>query len=231
MELPQLSPAAPGCTRCALSGGGLRSPGIPSRWLPSSLPPGGETPTLLVLGMHPGAEDDAAGECWRGRAGRVMEESYLRGSGATSEFTIYLANAARCWTPAGRPPSPHEYRCCWQWHGAAETVAIAKAHARARMLCVLCAGDHPLRQFTQWTGRRLKMQEAFAAQGHERMVPGTQRAVRVHCTYHPSACLRAPGKINAVADHMRVLVDAVRGEGPMRDPPRLVRASKEWRTS
>ena len=65
---------------------------------------------MLVVGEAPGADEDAQGEPFVGRAGRLLN-SMLRAVGMPRE-TVYIANLLKCRPPGNRDPAPEEVRCC-----------------------------------------------------------------------------------------------------------------------
>ena len=75
-----LLPPKPSCTACDLHSA-AKNVGIPSRHLPSSLPPDPANPVVIVIGMNPGTQEDRAGECWIGPSGQLLSGPYLTGSG------------------------------------------------------------------------------------------------------------------------------------------------------
>jgi hypothetical protein len=106
-----LLPAKPSCTACDLHSS-AKNVGIPSRHLPTSLPPDPTNPVVIVIGMNPGTQEDRQGECWIGPSGQLLSGPYLTGSAITSIATVYLCNVARCVSPGGKPKPAH-YRTCF----------------------------------------------------------------------------------------------------------------------
>lgn len=64
----------------------------------------------LLVGEAPGADEDAQGEPFVGRAGRLLNEMlraiYL------SRQQVYIANILKCRPPNNREPNYEEMRCC-----------------------------------------------------------------------------------------------------------------------
>jgi DNA polymerase len=65
---------------------------------------------LLFVGEGPGAEEDARGEPFVGRAGRKLDEM-IRAIGLARE-DVYIANVVKCRPPDNRDPEPDEIDTC-----------------------------------------------------------------------------------------------------------------------
>jgi uracil-DNA glycosylase family 4 len=202
-----LLPAKPSCTACDLHSS-AKNVGIPSRHLPTSLPPDPTNPVVIVIGMNPGTQEDRAGECWIGPSGQLLSGPYLTGSGINSLATVYLCNVARCVSPGGKPKPAH-YRTCFG-NTLADIQAILEHHIPATARAILCAGADPVTHLSRtWSKRALSQQDAFRTQGIA--IPTLSRT-HFFATYHPAAVLREPGLIHPVADHMALLRNFLTGE-------------------
>ena len=65
---------------------------------------------LMFVGEGPGAEEDARGEPFVGRAGQKLNEM-IRSIGLTRE-EVYIANVVKCRPPENRTPEPDETATC-----------------------------------------------------------------------------------------------------------------------
>jgi uracil-DNA glycosylase len=65
---------------------------------------------LMFVGEGPGADEDARGEPFVGRAGRKLNEM-IRAIGLTRE-EVYIANVVKCRPPDNRAPEPDEVGTC-----------------------------------------------------------------------------------------------------------------------
>jgi uracil-DNA glycosylase family 4 len=221
MNLQILAPQ-PSCTRCDLHAGGIKNPGVP--WRPLSVTPNA-TAVVLVLGMNPGFHEDVANSCWQGRSGKVMTESYVRGSLIHEHADIWLGNVARCYTPSGKAPTSRQYRACWMEHGTKDFLTIMRSYGAARVRAALCAGADPLAHLTRWVqGKAMKQADAFLKQGLSLTIEGVQ--FNLFSTFHPSAVLRDPDKIHSVSDHLAVLRSHLTGNRPTATSPRIVPANR-----
>jgi len=216
MELHVLGPQ-PTCTRCELSAGGIKNPGVPWRINHA----GQHDAVILILGMNPGFQEDITNACWQGKSGKVMTESYIQGSRINEHADVWLGNIARCYTPSGKPPTSRQYRACWMEHGTKDFLTIMKKYDGARIRAALCAGADPLAHLTRWaTGKAIKQADAFINQGMSLTVEGVQ--FNLFSTFHPSAVLRDPDKIHSVSDHMAIVRSYLKGDMPVASEPRIV---------
>jgi len=88
---------ADNCTRCALSAG--RANLVFDRGNPAS--------KILVIGEAPGAEEDKKGQCFVGRAGKVLDE-VMASVGLDTNRDTLIINIVKCRPPDNRPPRAEE---------------------------------------------------------------------------------------------------------------------------
>jgi len=69
---------------------------------------------LLLVGEAPGAEEEASGQPFVGRSGRLLE-AMLAAAGLDSERDLYIANVIKCRPPGNRKPSRTEIETCRPW--------------------------------------------------------------------------------------------------------------------
>lgn len=72
---------------------------------------GPTTAPLMVVGEGPGADEDAQGEPFVGRAGKLLDEM-LRSIGRTRADNTYIANVVKCRPPGNRDPEAEEVEGC-----------------------------------------------------------------------------------------------------------------------
>jgi uracil-DNA glycosylase family 4 len=202
-----LLPAKPTCVGCDLHSG-AKNVGIPSRHLPTSLPPDSANPVVIVIGMNPGTQEDRAGECWIGPSGQLLAGPYLTGSTVSSLATVYLCNVARCVSPGGKPKPAH-YRTCFA-NTLLDITTILDHHHASPARAILCAGADPVTYLSRtFQKKAMSQQDAFRAQG---MSIPTLTRTHLFATYHPAAVLREPGLIHPVADHLALLRNFLTGD-------------------
>jgi DNA polymerase len=67
--------------------------------------------TLMVVGEGPGADEDAQGEPFVGRAGKLLDEM-LAAIGRSRRENTFIANVVKCRPPGNRDPEPDEAEAC-----------------------------------------------------------------------------------------------------------------------
>ena len=98
--LEELKARVAACTRCALS----------KTRTQTVFGAGNPRPQWLIVGEAPGAEEDARGEPFVGRAGQLLN-SMLRAVGLARE-QVFIANVLKCRPPGNRDPAAHEAAEC-----------------------------------------------------------------------------------------------------------------------
>jgi DNA polymerase len=155
-----------GCTRCALHAGRSQTVfGV-----------GQHDAQWMVIGEAPGAEEDARGEPFVGRAGQLLN-AMLRAIGLARE-SVYIANILKCRPPGNRDPRPEEVATCLpylmrQVELLEPRIILAVGRIAAQSLL---ATDAPL-------GRLRGQVHRFGP-----------LAVPLVVTYHPAYLLRAPAE-------------------------------------
>jgi uracil-DNA glycosylase family 4 len=103
-ELAALAAACDGCRRCGLARGRTRV--VVSRGNPAA--------RLMVIGEGPGAQEDASGLPFVGRAGQLLDQM-LESVGIDSNGDAYICNVVKCRPPDNRRPTPQEMAACRPW--------------------------------------------------------------------------------------------------------------------
>jgi DNA polymerase len=99
-----LAAACGACRRCGLAA--TRQQVVVGRGNPNA--------RLLLVGEAPGAEEEACGQPFVGRSGRLLE-AMLAAAGLDSERDLYIANVIKCRPPGNRKPSRTEIEACRPW--------------------------------------------------------------------------------------------------------------------
>lgn len=77
---------------------------------------GHEQAPLMIVGEGPGADEDAQGEPFVGRAGKLLDEMLKaigRGRGEPElARAVFIANVVKCRPPGNRDPEPDEVEAC-----------------------------------------------------------------------------------------------------------------------
>ncbi|HEX7380798.1 MAG TPA: uracil-DNA glycosylase [Nevskiaceae bacterium] len=72
---------------------------------------GPEHAELMVVGEGPGAEEDARGEPFVGRAGKLLDQM-LAAIGCSRRRNAFITNVVKCRPPNNRDPLPDEVAAC-----------------------------------------------------------------------------------------------------------------------
>jgi DNA polymerase len=104
LGLEALAAACSACRRCGLAAG--RQQVVVSRGHPAA--------RLMVVGEGPGAQEDASGEPFVGRAGQLLDQM-LGSVGIDSNRDAYIGNVVKCRPPENRKPSGAEMAACLPW--------------------------------------------------------------------------------------------------------------------
>lgn len=98
---PQLIAQISACTACGLSRTRTKTvPGV-----------GDLRADWLIVGEAPGADEDATGEPFVGRAGKLLD-AMLRAVGLSRQRGVYITNIVKCRPPGNRDPAPDEAGAC-----------------------------------------------------------------------------------------------------------------------
>ncbi len=72
---------------------------------------------IMLIGEAPGADEDASGVPFVGRAGKLLSE-ILKDCGLSREDDIYICNTVKCRPPENRVPTGEEKQICEQYLSA-----------------------------------------------------------------------------------------------------------------
>ncbi len=136
---------------------------------------------LMFVGEGPGADEDAQGEPFVGRAGQLLN-NMIKAMGLRRE-DVYIANVVKCRPPGNRTPEPDECETCSpflmrQIATIKPKVVVALGATAAKNLLAMNSSLGELR------GRFYDFKPA----GSDASWPGARLAV----TYHPAYLLRDP---------------------------------------
>ncbi len=139
---------------------------------------------LMFVGEGPGADEDAQGEPFVGRAGQLLN-NMIKAMGIRRE-DVYIANVVKCRPPGNRTPERDECETCSpflmrQISVIKPKVIVALGAVAAKNLLAMNASMSELR------GRFYDFLPA-GARSSDPSWPGTKLAV----TYHPAFLLRDP---------------------------------------
>lgn len=134
---------------------------------------GNPRPRLVFMGEAPGADEDAQGVPFVGRAGQKLTEIIERGMGLRRE-DVYILNTIKCRPPGNRAPTAEEAANCREYLDAQLEIL------KPEFLCCLgvTAAQHLLGTSEPIGRLRGRFYD--------------YHGIRVMCTYHPSYVLRFP---------------------------------------
>jgi len=147
---------------------------------------GPATARLCFLGEAPGADEDASGEPFVGRAGQLLTK--IIESCTLSRDEVYILNVLKCRPPENRRPLPEETANC-RGYFEKQLEIIAPEF----ICCLGTTAAQALLQTDEPIGELRKRWFSW-------------RSSQVICTYHPSYLLRNPPAKRDVWDDMKLLM-------------------------
>ncbi len=161
-SLEKIATEVRACTRCRLHE--TRTQAVPGV--------GPENAGLVFIGEGPGADEDARGEPFVGRAGQLLTK--IIESVKLQRSDVFISNIVKCRPPGNRDPRPDEVAAC---------EPFLKRQLRVLQPTTICAlGRHAAITLLQ------KQDSMARFRTGEHFYEG----VRVFPTYHPAALLRNP---------------------------------------
>lgn len=161
-RLQQLEQVAASCNRCGLHE--ARTNSVFARGNPSA--------ELMFVGEGPGADEDAQGLPFVGKAGQLLDKMIEAMGYAPSD--VYIANIVKCRPPNNRKPEPAEMAACVGY--LHEQIALIRPRAIVALGATACEGLLGISGIT-----RLR--------GTWRLYRGE---IPIMPTYHPAYLLRTP---------------------------------------
>jgi DNA polymerase len=171
-DWPGLQQAVAGCTACKLCRTRTNTVfGV-----------GSETAPLMVIGEGPGADEDAQGFPFVGRAGKLLDEM-LKAIGRSRGDTdpakaVYIANVVKCRPPNNRDPENDEVDACRPYLDA------QIEHVKPKLILAL----------GRIAAQRLLSSDAPLSKLRGPQHEYGERRTPVLITYHPAYLLRSPGE-------------------------------------
>lgn len=169
-QLEALVAACDACRRCPL--GLARTQVVVSRGNPAA--------RLMVIGEGPGAQEDARGLPFVGRAGQLLDQM-LEIVGIDSNRDAYVCNVVKCRPPENRKPSGLEMAACLPW--------LQHQVALVNPAVILLAGATALEGVLGVKGGITKLRGQWR-QGSEAWLEGRW----LMPIFHPSFLLRHPSR-------------------------------------
>ena len=147
---------------------------------------GSATARICFLGEAPGADEDASGEPFVGRAGQLLTK--IIESCTLSREEVYILNVLKCRPPDNRPPLPGETANCRGYFEKQLEIISPEF-----ICCLGTTAAQALLETDETIGKLRKRWFSW-------------RSSQVICTYHPSYLLRNPPAKRDVWDDMKLLM-------------------------
>lgn len=155
---------------------------------------------IMIIGEAPGAEEDKAGLCFVGRAGKMLDKVMSEAGIDTNRDTL-ISNVMKCRPPGNRIPLKDEVEKClpvlWRQMEIVRPAIVVLLGRTALKHVVPSAPEGPMEELVGKIKR-------FTHGGRE-----TPYVV----LYHPAYLLYDPRKREAMTGHVRVLKDFLVAEG------------------
>lgn len=148
----------------------------------------------LVIGEAPGADEDARGEPFVGRAGQLLN-AMLLAAGQPRE-RVYIANVLKCRPPNNRDPRPEEASNCEPF--------LQRQIALIRPRVILAVGRIAAQNLLKCDTPIGKLRGRVHRYGDIPLV----------VTYHPAYLLRSPGEKRKTWDDLRLAVATAQKAAP-----------------
>jgi uracil-DNA glycosylase family 4 len=141
---------------------------------------------ICFFGEAPGADEDASGEPFVGKAGQLLTK-IIEACGLRRE-DVYILNVLKCRPPGNRVPAVDEVANC-RGYFEQQFTTIQPAY-------ICCLGTSAAQALLQTAEPIGKLRKRWFSSG----------SAKVICTYHPSYLLRNPAAKRDVWDDMRMMM-------------------------
>jgi len=132
---------------------------------------GAQYPLVMVIGEGPGADEDASGRPFVGKAGQLLDKM-LSAVGLSRESNCFIANLVKCRPPGNRDPEPGEVSAC--------ATFLDRQITLLKPRIILSVGRVPTQNLLKTTEGIGLLRGRFV----------DYRGIPFLPTYHPSALLR-----------------------------------------
>lgn len=146
---------------------------------------GNEQADLMIIGEAPGADEDAQGEPFVGRAGKLLTK-IIEAIGMKRE-DVFIGNINRCRPPGNRQPTIEESETCKPY--LIREISVVKP----KVIVVL--GNTAMKNLLETKTGITRMRGKFA----------NYHGVKVMPTFHPAYLLRDPRKKREVWEDMKMV--------------------------
>jgi DNA polymerase len=141
---------------------------------------------VMFIGEAPGAEEDAQGRPFVGRAGKLLDR--IIAAMGLGRREVYIGNVLKCRPPSNRNPTPDEVGCCREF--------LERQIDLIRPQIIVCLGGIAA----------TSLLERGVPVGRLRGAVHNFRGTRLVVTYHPAYLLRNPSAKAKVWDDMKTVL-------------------------
>ncbi|MAG55748.1 MAG: hypothetical protein CMJ83_05615 [Planctomycetes bacterium] len=174
------------CTRCGLAE--TRNRVVPGQ--------GSVEARIMFVGEAPGADEDAQGLAFVGRAGQLLTK--MIGAMGFDREQVFIANILKCRPPSNRNPRPDEVACCLPF--------LKRQIARIRPEILVALGGIAMKNLLETEA------SVGSMRGRVHDYDGTPLVV----TYHPAYLLRSPDMKRMAWDDLKLALRTVGLKPPRR---------------
>jgi len=146
---------------------------------------------VMFVGEGPGADEDAKGEPFVGRAGQLLNK--IIEAVGMKRADVYICNIVKCRPPNNRAPLPEEEAMC--------TPYLMKQIDLVKPKFIICLG----RTAAQWLLQTNDGLSAMRGRMHD------FHGAKLIVTYHPAALLRNPEWKKPTWEDMKMFMNAYEG--------------------
>jgi DNA polymerase len=155
-------------------------------------------PLVMVIGEGPGADEDATGRPFVGRAGQLLDKM-LASIGLFRESNCFIGNVIKCRPPGNRDPQPDERAACAGF--------LERQIQLLQPRFILCAGRisaQALLDSPEPIGRLRGKRFDYQSGGN---------SIPLFAMYHPSALLRSEDLKRPAWEDLKLLRSALEAQG------------------
>ncbi len=155
-----------------------------------------DAPDILFVGEGPGADEDAQGRPFVGRAGQLLTKMIEAMGYGRDE--VFIANVVKCRPPNNRTPLPEEMETCLPY--LRQQIGLLKPRV------IVGLGATAIKGLLGKTAGITKLRGTWQEYGGIRLMP----------TFHPSYLLRDPSKKKVVWQDLQLVLKELGREPPQR---------------
>ena len=157
---------------------------------------GAQRPMVMVIGEGPGADEDAQGRPFVGKAGQLLDKM-LDSIGLSRNSNCFIANVVKCRPPENRDPQPDETAACVPF--------LERQMQLLRPKFILCVGRIAAQTLLKTSEPIGKLRGKFT----DISIGGA--TIPLLATYHPSALLRNEELKRPAWEDLKLLREKLQG--------------------